>query len=381
MDLQELEESGNIFYSTIVGSRAYGTFTQDSDTDVKGFYWVDPSEYLSLNPPVTPQTSQINDEKHNVVYYSLYRAFELLKTANPNFIELLWTPDDCVIKTDDVIMPILLENRNLFITKEAYHSHAEYALAQIKRAKGKNKKVHNPCPETMPVKEDFCRVILINKLSPLFKCDTWEFKDLILDNQYPLRPIPIKETNIDLSKCHVASLEHAPNMFRLYSYGEKSKGVFRGQDMLTCESIPKEDEWENILGILIYDKNEYDKAVKDWHSYWSWKRNCNPERWKSQEGGEIDFDVKNMQHSFRLIYSGLNILKHGEPIVRFEGDRLKFLREIRDEKYTYEDLMSKLNVLEKEMASLFECSKLPDTCDEVKLNKLYKHLMDVGSKL
>ncbi len=384
MNIEQLKKSGLIFYETIVGSVAYNTCNLNSDIDIKGFYWVDPSEYLSLNPPVTPQTSQINDEKHNVVYYSLYRAFELLKTANPNFIELLWTPKDCVIKKDDVIMPILLENRNIFITKEAYHSHAEYALAQIKRAKGKNKKVHNPCPETMPVKEDFCRVILLSNFQ-------WEECDLGSDipceengwtfnNMFPFRPLPIKETSIDLNNYHVASLEHAPNIYRLYYYGDKAKGVFRGDDMLVCESIPKQDEWDRIVGLLIYDKNEYDKAVKDWHSYWSWKKNSNPERWKSQEGGMIDFDVKNMQHSFRLIYSGLNILTNGEPIVRFEGNRLKFLREIRDEKYTYEDLMSRLNVLEKEMASLFESSKLPDKCDEVKLNKLYKHLMDVGSK-
>jgi len=385
MDLKTLEDSGLILYKTIVGSRAYGTNNETSDTDIKGFYWVDPSEYLSLNPPVTPQTSQINDEKHNVVFYSLYRAFELLKTANPNFIELLWTPKDCVIKTDDVIMPILLENRNLFITKEAYHSHADYALAQIKKAKGKNKKVHNPCPETMPVKEDFCRVILLSNfqweecdLGSDIPCEEngWTFK-----NMFPFRPTPIKETNINLNYCHVASLEHAPNIYRLYHYGDKAKGVFRGDNMLVCESIPKQDEWDKIIGLLIYDKNEYDKAVKDWHSYWDWVNNRNDHRWIDQEKGLLTYDAKNMMHSFRLIYSGINILETGEPIVRFEGDKLQFLKDIRNAMFSYGELMDLLSGLNIEMEKALKKCILPLSSDPKLLNSLYGKIMEIGSQL
>lgn len=380
MDIKELKESGLIFYETLVGSRAYGTYNENSDADKKGFFWVDPSDYVSLNPPVTPQTGQISDDKNDNTFYSLYRAFELLRDANPNIIELLWMPKDCSIAANQAIMTPLFENRNLFISKQAYHSHAGYARNQIKKAKGANKKVHNPCPEAMPVKEDFCRVILINDMYNWFEADPHENATLIKEGRYPIRPNPIRDTKIDLSKHHVASLEHVPDAFRLYDYGDEAKGVFRGDDMLVCESIPKEDEWSKIVGILLYNKNEYDKAVKDWHSYWDFMKNRNINRWTSQIEGKIDYDCKNMQHCFRLLYEGLNIATIGEPVVRFEGERLQFLKDIRNEKFTYDELMERLAVLEERMDDAFKKCSLPESSDPNKLNDLYRHLMEVGTK-
>ena len=373
-NIEELKEK-DILYKTIVGSQAYGTNTENSDVDIKGIFWIDHKKFLTLNPPVTPQMGQINDEKHNITFYSIYRTLELLKDANPNFIELLWMPEDCILYKSDILTP-LFESRNMFITRMAYKSHASYAYSQIKKAKGKNKKVHNPQPETMPSKLDFCKVI------PLVKNYEYKTQQVLHGNAsydyFPYRPINIKETDIDLSKCHVASLEHTPNVYRLYYYGDKAKGVFRGNDMLVCESIPKEDEWENIIGLLIYSENEFEKYLRDWRSYWEWKKNSNPNRWKSQEGGIIDYDVKNMQHCFRLIYSGFNILTNGEPIVRFESKKLQFLKDIRDEKYTYDELMNKLSCSYKEMEEAYEKCKLPDCVDSEKLELLYKELMNNG---
>ena len=36
----------------------------------------------------------------------------------------------------------------------------------------------------------------------------------------------------------------------------------------------------------------------------------------------MDYDAKNMMHLVRLLLSGENIVKTGEPIVRFDGERL-----------------------------------------------------------
>ena len=127
LKIGELKDSGLIFYETIVGSHAYGLNTPESDIDVKGFYWVPPEAYLGLNPPVTQKDGQISDDNNDNTYYSLYKAFELLKTANPNMIELLWMPAEVLQISHPAIMGPMLENRRLFITKQAYFSHAEYA--------------------------------------------------------------------------------------------------------------------------------------------------------------------------------------------------------------------------------------------------------------
>jgi uncharacterized protein len=390
MDIKTLKDNGNIIFESICGSYAYGTFIEGvSDKDIKGIFKPSISDLISLNEPVL----QVNDESNDTVYYSLKRFFELGSKANPNIIEMLWYPNDCILICTETML-ILKENRKLFISKEAYRSHAEYARAQIKKAKGKNKKVHNPSPKERPVKEDFCRVIPLNRLSEgsvfshvakenrtLNATEDYErFPVTIWDKRldelgFPFRPIPIKELGIDLKQYHVASLEHVPNAYRLYFYGNESKGVFRGNDMLVCESIPKEHEWEKIFGLLIYDKNEYEKAVNDWHSYWGFMKNRNESRWSSQIDGTIDYDVKNMQHCFRLLYSGLNILTEGEPIVRCDGELLQFLKDIRNEKFTYDELMVRLSVLEDQMETAFKKSSLLDKSDFQKLDKLYRHII------
>jgi len=151
MNIQELKNSGNIIYDAIGGSIAYGTNTPQSDKDIRGIYKTPISECLSLSQP----QEQISDEKNDTVYYDLKRFFILMQTANPNLIEMLWYPKDCINYCSPK-MEELIENRNVFISKKAYFSHSQYALSQVKRARGANKKVHNPMPKEMPRKEDFC---------------------------------------------------------------------------------------------------------------------------------------------------------------------------------------------------------------------------------
>ncbi len=133
-----------------------------------------------------------------------------------------------------------------------------------------------------------------------------------------------------------------------------------------------EDEEEKFVGILLYDKAQYDSDLRDWKNYWEWRKNRNESRYKSQEDGEIDYDAKNIHHCFRLLYSGKNILKYGEPIVRFEGEKLQFLKDIRNGKYSYEYLMNLVESEMQEMDSLKESSNLPKSPNMKKIEKLYR---------
>jgi predicted nucleotidyltransferase len=136
MNLELLKKSNKIIYEVVGGSFAYATNIETSDKDIRGLYINDNSDYLGLDEPVM----QIGDETHDIVYYSLKRFFNLIKTANPNLIELLWIPQDCVLKSTP-ISDKLIENRHLFISKKAYFTHSGYAHAQISKATGANKMV------------------------------------------------------------------------------------------------------------------------------------------------------------------------------------------------------------------------------------------------
>jgi hypothetical protein len=378
--LDELRASNRIIYSVISGSHAYGTNTPESDQDLRGYFWVPPHDYISLYD-VQPQ---VDDEAHDICYYSLKRAFDLLKTANPNQIELLWIPQDCIQIARSPIMDEILANRHLFISKKTYTTHASYAAMQIKKAKGKNKKVHNPQPETMPRKEDFCWVIDMDRgfnLSLIWKQLVWDSKltTVDTDSSFPFRPVPLKESGLNLSHFHVSSLEHVPNAYRMYYYGNDAKGVFRGDQMLCCESISMDDELDRFRGLLIYNKEEYEKAVKDWHSYWDWVKNRNDSRWIDQEKGLVDFDAKNMMHCARLMMSCEHIFTHGEPLVRFEGEPLEFLRKIRRGEISYEKIMEFVEAKDATLKELYEKSTvIPQEVDMEKLDMFYKYLVGVG---
>lgn len=358
---------GSIKFECIAGSIAYGTNIETSDEDLRGIFILPSTEYMSLEQPL----EQASDNKSDIVYYSLKRLFELLQTANPNLIELLFMPTECVRINDPILKP-LFDNRHLFITKKAYWTHANYASAQIKKAKGQNKRVHNPQPKERPSREDFCYIVDADK----YICEMREFFEDIVSKYkpeiFPWRPVPLKETDIDLKCFHVAAMEHMSNTYRLYEYGRDSKGVFRGKDeMLVCESIPKEDEWSLFRGLLIYDENQYVKAVKDWEQYWEWMNNRNEARWVDQESGKLNYDQKNMMHNIRLLWSAENIALKGEPIVRFEGDKLETLRKIRAGEMTYEQILELSDELEKSMKIAFDNSDLPERVDLKKVEELY----------
>lgn len=369
MNIEELKKSGRIIYEAIGGSIAYGLSTPQSDIDLRGIYINPSSEYLMLTEPA----GQINDDKQDVTYYSLKRFFELIQSANPNLIEMLWYPPD-VIKTMSSVMEKLIAKRDLFISKKAYFTHAKYAESQIKKAKGSNKKVHNPQPKEMPKKEDFCWIIPSDNTIAKYGMIHFNEDALNVFHTAPYRSIPLKNFKLNLKEFHCAGLERVQNTYRLYFYGEGAKGIFRGDDMLVTESIPLEDEFEKFYGLLIYDQNEYEKAVRDWHSYWDWVRTRNISRWLDQEKGLVDFDAKNIMHCFRLLMSGENILAQGFPIVRFEGDQREYLMAIRRGEFKYEFLMEEVEKRMAKLEELYKTSSIPHSVDHKKIEALYREL-------
>ncbi len=347
MQLHEAEQK--LIFQCLAGSYAYGTNTPQSDRDLRGVFMLPVSQYLSVNAP----PEQVSDETNDTTYFTLMRFLKLASDANPNVLELLFMPPDCVLKITPAWQEVIA-NRHLFISKRVLFTYGGYAVAQIKKARVQNKLVHNPMPEKKPVKEDFCWVIPlhtelcaehvdrgvgIESIPCQDKCYVAS-GIMFHGKQMPFRPLKLECLN--LSAHHAVPLEHAPNLYRLYFYGKNAKGVFRGDDSadIVCESIPIEDEYSKFAGILIYHKDAFERELKQWHQYWDWKKNRNESRWTDQESVKLDYDGKNMMHCMRLLYEGENILITGEPKVRFEGKQIQRLLDIRYGKLPYDEVIS-----------------------------------------
>lgn len=363
MNLKDIEQYK--IFEVIGGSISYGTNTSDSDVDLRGIFALPPRMHLSM----LPIDQQVNDDTNDTTFYELKRYFQLASECNPNIIELLWTPSDCLRKVTPIMQKIL-DNRDLFISKKAYHTFSGYAHSQIKRAKGQNKWINNPQPKEPPDKLGDCWIIPISQYS---------FSGIIGQSsestRMPFRPFAMSGINLDEYNC--AKMEHMENTYRLYWYGSDAKGVFRGPNQeLIVESIPKEDEWKKFAGLLIYNEQEYNAAYKDWVNYHDWLKNRNEARYRLQEAGEIDYDAKNVMHCMRLLWSGENILKNGCPIVRFEGEQRQILLDIRNGKFAYEDVIAMVEAKKADLDILKDISKIPDKVNIKKIDNLYQNIMN-----
>lgn len=371
MNLDMLKRSDRIIFECVAGSHLYNlNVPGKSDVDIRGFYVNPPEDYLGLDEP----TGQVGDEKHDTTYYSLKRAFELLKTANPNMIELLWVPNDCVM-VQKPLMDELIKNRDLFISKKCFHTHSGYSHAQIQKARGANKRINHPELALKPKKEDFCWIIPGGEAIDKYGISVFDEEAIKTFAMAPCRPLALKHWKMELSKFHCSALEHVSNTYRLYYYGDTTcKGIFRGDDMLSTESIPLEDEHERFYGFLVYNQNEFEKALIEHRKYNEWIATRNENRWIDQEKGLVEYDAKNMMHCLRLLISGENILRNGFPLVRFEGEQKEYLMKIRRGEFKYECLMKEVEDRMKGLEDLCKVSTIPHSVDHKKIEGLYREL-------
>jgi len=90
----------------------------------------------------------------------------------------------------------------------------------------------------------------------------------------------------------------------------------------------------------------------------------------------IQGNCKNIMHCIRLLISGINILRNGEPIVRFAGTEQEFLMDIRRGKFAYEYLMKVADDKMAELDALYKTSLLPHEVDMQAIDNLYLELVE-----
>lgn len=351
MTLELLKKSDRIIFECIAGSRSYGTNTPESDEDIRGIFMPEKDDLISIIPTI----KQVSDSNNDITYFELSRFFELASGVNPNIIELLNMPKDC-IKICHPVMNKILENKHLFISKKARHTFSGYACSQIKKAKGQNKFVNNPFPVEHPKRETHC-YFLSEKTNP------------------PMRPISYNEEGFpDLSKLSVSRVTNAKDLFKLYKK-PNSRGVFDSMGNILFENQSIEDE-QYYIGLLQYNKESYDSYVRQWKQYWDWKKNRNEARWRDYDNSEFQCDFKNLSHCVRLMLSAKNILLNGLPLVRLEGEDLKLVKEVRSGKISYNEIIEWVEAEEAKFDEWYEKSTLPHSVDMNAVNKLYKHIIN-----
>jgi len=118
------------------GSISHGTFIKDhiDDIDKIGVCVAPLSYYIGLDS--FEQVEHKYDDESGIlvdeVIYDIRKLFRLLLKCNPNVLSLLWCKPEHYLKVTKWGR-MLIDNREIFLSKLAYKTFIGYGLAQIKR--------------------------------------------------------------------------------------------------------------------------------------------------------------------------------------------------------------------------------------------------------
>jgi predicted nucleotidyltransferase len=147
----------NVMYEVITGSVAYGISNDTSDMDIYG--WCIPKKedvFPHLRGEIPGFGRQIqrfeqyiehhirddhalggDGRDYDITIFSIVKYFQLCMDNNPNMVDTLFVPYECVLSSTEV-GKLVRDNANLFLHKGSFHKFLGYAHSQLHKMNLKN---------------------------------------------------------------------------------------------------------------------------------------------------------------------------------------------------------------------------------------------------
>lgn len=344
--LMRVRASDLLLFECVSGSRAFGTEHENSDYDLRGVFAAPPSFLCGLE-----QKDQVSDEKSDQVYYELGRFMSLLESNNPNIIELLFTPESCIRHRHPVMDLVVPET---FLSKLCRQTFGNYAMGQIRKARGLNKKIVNPEPEARRHLREFCYVLHGQGSIPLSE---W-----------------LDQKSLRESDCGLVSINHAPNTYAVFHDPEQRyRGVFSNKDdsSVICSSVPKEAQ---PVAWMQCNVDAYKAHCRSHREYWQWVSMRNEDRYLTNTNHGQGYDSKNMMHTLRLLDQATEIAREGE--ITLPRPNAEWLKQVKRGDYSYDDILKMADEKHAEMEAAFDASSLPERPDKERVSSLLLEMRD-----
>lgn len=147
--------ASNVMYETITGSISYGISSDSSDYDIVGWCIPTKDEVFKITeivgfdepPKRFEQFIQhgVHDEHamggkgrtYDITIFSIVKYFKLCLDNNPNFVDTLYTPYECILHATNAAK-LVRDNRDIFLHKGSYKTFLNYAFSQLHKLNNKN---------------------------------------------------------------------------------------------------------------------------------------------------------------------------------------------------------------------------------------------------
>lgn len=405
--INDIALDGRLLYQYIAGSTLYHCNNEDSDIDTKGLFIAKQDEIYGLGFDKQFRDrykgildlfeDEIKDERNDNVIFEIGKYMGMLLSSNANVLESLFVPNEMIIVKPHKCLEGLFANRDKFITKACFWPFVEYAIKQIGKARGLNKKIVNPVTERL-TPFDFAYTFY-NQGSTKIK--NWlenrgleqEFCGLVhIPNMHDTYGV-YYDWGAHFEKYGIKTLEDFQKRELDYDFAESFYGIdfcenwfeenkeikhYRGMCLESSNDMrgSSVSKGEAPLCHMVYNESGYKDHCKKYKEYKDWEKFRNPKRYESNLNK--NYDSKNMYHCVRLIRMGKEIA-NGDGIIldrREAGDR-DFIMDVRNHKYEYDELMEIVNKDEKELNEAIAKSTLPENIDFNLVNDL---LIDIRKK-
>lgn len=343
-------------FDTIVGSQAYGTNRPDSDRDTVGVC-VPTEEYFYTSK----RFEQANYKEFDRTIYDVRKIIGLMADNNPNCLDLLFTPERCILTTTKY-WQLIRDNSDKFISKKCKFTFSGYSIAQLERIRTHRSFLLNP-PKGAPSRVAFGlseqSIFPTSQIDAivLFADDFFpsDKKDFIMDELKAIQ----SEMILPLLRENVIE-EYRPIAMEFFRLGIKSQ-------MDAIKAIGSQfikDEYKDAA----INELRFASAMKNWKRFESWKVNRNKKRAELEE--KFGFDTKHAMHLVRLARMGTEILQTGKVNVDRTDIDADELKAIRDGDWSYEKIETYSQEMDLKLNELYKTSTLPKNPDREFVDKL-----------
>jgi predicted nucleotidyltransferase len=297
----------NIILLTIGGSHAYGTDVETSDIDVRGIALERESELIGLS-----NFEQFENHETDTTIYSFRKIIQLLLNCNPNVIEILGTKNEHIFTLTEE-GKLLRDNIDLFLSKKCTQSFGGYATAQLKR----------------------------------------------LENALARDSYPQSEKEKHIMGSIKAMMAHLKEHYSDYTKSGKLE--------VYLDDSEKEDYDQEIF--MNIELNHY--PLRDFKDIYSEMNEVTKQYGKLNYRNRKKTDgalLKHGMHLIRLLDMGIEILE-GKGVHTYRPNR-EFLLDIRNGKYSYEEIFEFANERDKRFKYASDNTELPSKAKYKEIEEL-----------